>query len=379
MSILWVIADPTEAIALGEAKDPSRGRLSLSLSDQGLELTEIMGLVRILSGLDLNPEVELLYQQMDVQRMAFITQVPPKWVAALASLEDVKRPAIATKWRESVDEYLQSGGHGSLVTNSLAGRSPGELEDLLGQLCDFARQATKSRMSILQLTLSCFEGIGEPSGNPEMPQPADIDLQDVATLKELVQLNEQRQDPPEVLAGALSLLAHALWKEGDVLEGLASARRAADIYARLLQAGRTDLDERAGPLAFNLGSTLLRHGATAEAAASFRSAATCYERLVDKGASDYRLPFADAKDKLGACLLFEGALEPVAGTSRPDYLAEAVVALRDAIALFERMLQEGHPELEPNLAASKHNLDLVSRGGKGEIKVIPAPQVLLPP
>jgi hypothetical protein len=379
MSTLWVIADPTEVTALGEGKDPSQGRLSLSLSDQGLEMTEIMGLVSILCGLDLESEVEVLYEQMEVQRMVLITQVPPKWVAALAALEDSNRPAIAARWRGSVDEILQSGGYGSLETNSLADRSPAELEGLLGQLCDFAREATKRRQPILQLTLSIFEGIGEPAGNAELPQPVDIDLQDVSTLKNLVQLNEQRQDPAEVLAGTLSLLAHALWKEGEVLQGLAPGRRAADIYSRLLQAGQTDLDERAGPLAFNLGIALLRHGTTAEAAANFQFAAKCYQRLLDKGASEYCLPFADARDKLGACLLLEGALQPLPGTSRPDYLAEATIALRDAIALFEQMIQEGHPELEPNLAASKHNLDLVSRGGKGEVKVLPAPQVLLPP
>ena len=145
-----------------------------------------------------------------------------------------------------------------------------------------------------------------------------------------------------------------------------------------MQEGRIDLDERAGPLAFNLGSILLGQGATGEAVANFQCAATCYKRLLDKGASQYRLPFADARDKLGACLLSQGALQPLPGASRPDYLAEATAALREAIALFEQMIQEGHRELRHILAASKHNLDLVSRGGKGEIKIIPAPP-LQPP
>jgi hypothetical protein len=252
MSDLWVVADPSEATALGQAKDTSHGRLSLSLSDQGLTITEIMGLVRILCGLDLNRQVELLYQQMEVQRMVLINQVPSEWVAALASLEDTKRPAVAAKWRESVDDYLQSGGYGSLVTNGLADRSSGEVEELLVRLCDFAREAMKRRMPILQLAISIVEGIGESAGKPEPPQQGDIDLQDVSTLKKLVELNEQRQDPPDILASALSLLAHALWNEGKTEEGLIHGRRAAAIYQRLLQEGRTDLDERVGRMSLKM-------------------------------------------------------------------------------------------------------------------------------
>src|SRR5437868_1208163 len=103
MSDLWVAADPAEASTLGQARDPAHGRLSLSLSGEGLTIAEIIGVVPLLGRLDPNCEMEVLYQQMDAQRMALITQVPPDWVVALASLEETRRPAIAAKWRESVD------------------------------------------------------------------------------------------------------------------------------------------------------------------------------------------------------------------------------------------------------------------------------------
>jgi hypothetical protein len=133
---LLYIAAPADAEAVGCDEDAADRWPSVWLKHVGdLELVQLWSAVA-----DLPPEPgrtlmgDLLFQ--GGEDGPFVMRVPERFVAALASLEAERVPAIAAAWGRSEE---------------LADWRPEELAGVVGELREFAQRAVASGQAVLQV------------------------------------------------------------------------------------------------------------------------------------------------------------------------------------------------------------------------------------
>lgn len=133
----WVIADPSDAAAIAEALDedqyPPEAWPWLTLQNIGeLDLLLLESQLRGLPMDVVDGESRLLFQGSEDG--PFVWVVSPDLVGTLAALAPSEHEGVATLWQQNEE---------------LDGWSVPDLALVLGEMCDFARQAQSLGMPVL--------------------------------------------------------------------------------------------------------------------------------------------------------------------------------------------------------------------------------------